>query len=121
MLARGKAIGSYVAQSRASYGGDDVGFLKILPPEQERLAGDLGERIGEAVAEIQPRRMTPFSEIVEGLARNVRLLDGERLDDDARPAENMSHWRATSGPVWRSITIESSRKVPALMRQRSAM
>jgi hypothetical protein len=31
--------------------------------------------------------MTPFSEIVEGLARDVRLLDGERLDDDTCPAE----------------------------------
>jgi hypothetical protein len=31
--------------------------------------------------------VTAFSEIVERLARDVRLLDGERLDDDACPAE----------------------------------
>lgn len=31
--------------------------------------------------------MTPFSEIVEGMARDVCLLDGERLDDDSCPAE----------------------------------
>ena len=66
---------------------DDVGFLKILPLEQERLASDLGERVGEAVAEIQPSRVTPFSKIVEGLARDVSLLDSERLDYAACPAE----------------------------------
>jgi ABC-type cobalt transport system substrate-binding protein len=32
----------------------DVGLLKILPFEKERLAGDLGEGIGEAITEIQP-------------------------------------------------------------------
>jgi hypothetical protein len=74
-------------KSRASQGGNDVGFLEILPLKQQRIAGDLGERISETVAEIQPGRVTPFSEIVEGLARDVRLLYGERLNDDASPAE----------------------------------
>jgi hypothetical protein len=31
--------------------------------------------------------VTPFSEIVESLARDVRLLDSERLDDNPCPTE----------------------------------
>src|ERR1700733_4823982 len=65
--------------------GDDIGFSIVLSLEQKRLAGDLGERISKAVAEIQPLDDDLF-EIVEGLARDVRLLDCERLDDDICPA-----------------------------------
>ena len=46
-----------------------------------------GERVGEAVTEIQPGRVTSLAEVVEGLARQVGLLDSKRLDDDSRPAE----------------------------------
>ncbi len=53
--------------------------------------------------------MAALAEVVEGLARDVGLFDGERLDDDAGPAENMSRWRSASGSVWRSITMENSR------------
>jgi hypothetical protein len=37
--------------------------------------------------------VTLFSEIVKGLPCDVRLLDGERLDDDAGPAENSKNFR----------------------------
>lgn len=62
-------------------------FSCSAPLEQERFGGDLGERIGEAVAEIQSRRVAALAEVVEGLARQMRLLDGERLDEDDGPAE----------------------------------
>jgi hypothetical protein len=52
-----------------------------------RFAGKLGERLGETVAEIQARRVPPLAEVMEGLPRDVRLVDGERLDDNASPAE----------------------------------
>jgi len=72
---------------RPSGRGYEVRFLEVFSFEQERLAGDLGKRIGEAVAEIQPSLVTPFSEIVKRLACDMRLLDCKRLDNDACPAE----------------------------------
>jgi len=67
--------------------GGDVGLLEILPFEEENLAGDLGERIGEAIAEIQPGGVAALAEVKESLPRQVRLLDGDRFDDDASSAE----------------------------------
>ena len=70
-----------------SYGGDDVGLSEIIPLVKERLAGVPGECIGEAVAEIQPGRVTALAEIMESLAREMSLLHGKRFDDDAGPAD----------------------------------
>src|ERR1700688_2380800 len=70
-----------------SCGGSDVGLPKVVPLEEERLAGVLGERIGEAVAEIQPGRVTAFAEVVKGLAREMRVLDRHRLDHNANAAK----------------------------------
>ena len=82
--------------------GWDVGLFEILPLEEERLAGDLGERIGEAVAEIQPGRVAALAEIEEGLARDMRLLDGERFDDDVSSAEK--NITLTAG-VWPNLAF----------------
>jgi hypothetical protein len=71
----------------ASEGGDDVGLIKVVAFEKERLASLLGERIGEAVAEIQPGWMAAFAEVVKGLAREMRLLDSHGLNPDANPAK----------------------------------
>ena len=67
--------------------GSDVGLLEILPFEEENLAGDLGERISEAIAEIQRGGVAALAEVKESLPRQVRLLDGHRFDDDASSAE----------------------------------
>ena len=64
-----------------------VGLFEILPLEEERLAGDLGQRIGEAVAESQPGRVAALAEVEESLARDMRLLDGKRFDDNVSSAE----------------------------------
>ena len=69
-----------VGKSCASQGGDDVGLTEVVPLEQEGLARDLGERIGEAVAEIQSGRVPAFAKVEECLAREVRLLERERFD-----------------------------------------
>src|SRR5207249_9130187 len=71
----------------ASEGGNDVCLAEVVSLEQHRLAGRLGERVGETVAEIQPCLVAALAEIVKGLAGDMRLFDGEGLDGDARPAE----------------------------------
>jgi len=71
----------------ASEGGNDVCLAEVVSLEQQRLAGHLGERVGETVTEIQPCLVAALAEIVEGLAGDMRLFDGEGLDGDARPAE----------------------------------
>ena len=81
-----------VAETRAgsimwSEGREDIGLPEVVALEQKRLAGDLSERISEAIAEIQPRRVAAFAEVMEGLARDLRLLDGDRLDYHANSAE----------------------------------
>ena len=55
-----------------------------------RLDGDLGECIGEAIAEIQPGGVVALAEVEESLSRQVRLFDGDRFDDDASCPENSS-------------------------------
>jgi len=67
--------------------GCDVGLFEIVPLKEEGLADDLGKRIGKAVTKIQACRVSALPEIKEGLARDMRLLDSERFDDNACPAE----------------------------------
>jgi hypothetical protein len=100
--------------------GWDVGLFEILPLEEEWLAGDLGEGIGEAVTEIQPGYVAALTEVEEGLACEMRLLDGERFDNDAGSAEKNIALTASVGPDLASITMESSTKFAALIRQRLA-
>jgi hypothetical protein len=102
------------------YGGHEVGFLEIIPLEKQGFAGDLGKCIGEAVAKIQPGRMAALAEVVEGLAREMRLLNRERLNDDAGSAEK--HIALAEG-LGTDLTFDddgSSRKFAALIRQRFA-
>ena len=47
----------------------------------------LGERISEAVAEIQPGRVTAFAEVVKGLAREMRVLESHGFNHNANPAK----------------------------------
>ncbi len=65
-------------------GDRDVGLREVVALEQERLAARAGERVDEAIAEVEPRRMTaPLAEIAIGGAGDLGLLAGHRLDDDA--------------------------------------
>jgi hypothetical protein len=51
-----------------------IGLRKIVALEQQRLAASAGERVGEAVAEIQARRMPgALAEITIGGARDLGL------------------------------------------------
>jgi hypothetical protein len=63
----------------------EVGAAEILAPEQERLAGGLGERVGEAVTEVQPCGASAPSPVgAMGAAGEMRLLGRDRLDPDPR-------------------------------------
>ena len=98
----------------------DVGLFEILPLEQERLAGDLGERIGEAVAEIQPGRVAALSEVEEGLASQMRLLGGKCFDDDVGSAEESVTLTAGFRPNLAFNDDGELEKVGGTDRQRSA-
>jgi len=52
-----------------------------------RLAGSPGQRIGKAVAEVQFCRVAVLAEIVESLAREMRLIDSHGFDHHARVAK----------------------------------
>ena len=43
-----------------SEGREDIGLLEVLALKEERLAGDLGEGISEAVAEFNPAAWRPL-------------------------------------------------------------
>ena len=63
----------------------DVGVHKIVAFEQKRLAHCVRQGVSEAVAEIQPRRVTAApAKIAICLARYPRLDLGNRFDDQLR-------------------------------------
>ena len=56
-------------------------MCEVIALEQQWLARGPRERVGEAIPEIQPRRMpAPFAEIPVGLPRDPRLRLGDGLD-----------------------------------------
>src|ERR1019366_6862560 len=87
--------------------GCNVGLFEILPLKEEGLADDLGKRIGKAVTEIQACRVSALTEVKEGLARDMRLLDSERFDDDAGPAEKSI---ALTASVRSDLTFDHDRE-----------
>src|SRR5215469_12696742 len=61
--------------------GRQIGLREIVSLEQERLAGRLSQRVGEAVAEVQPGRMAAAAaEITIGGARDLCVLGGHHFD-----------------------------------------
>jgi hypothetical protein len=56
--------------------------LEKSSPLNKRLAGRLGERLGEAVAEVQPGRPIAFAEIHVGLPGDPDLGLSYGLDPD---------------------------------------
>lgn len=94
-----RAAGSRTFQSES---GGDVGLLEILPFEEQSLASDLGERIGEAIAEVQSGGVAALAEVEECLPRQMRLLDGDRFDGDASFAEKSI---ALTACVWPNLTF----------------
>ena len=63
---------------------------EIIALKQQRFAGDPGKGVSEAIAEIEPGEMAPATAILTmGLARDARLLLGDRLDDHVRGAHQI--------------------------------
>ena len=63
----------------------NVGVGEIVAFKQQRFTCELCERIGKAIAEIQPGRMAAaFAEIAIGLPCNSSLGFGYGLNDDLR-------------------------------------
>jgi hypothetical protein len=94
-------------KTRALYGGDDVGLFEVVPFEKERLASEFGEGIGEAVTEIQPFRVAALAEVVEGLAREMRLLNRHRFDHNANAAKQCV---ALLGDLNAELTLDDNRE-----------
>ncbi len=62
-------------------------IMKAFPLKRERLAGEFGEGLGEAVTEIHPCRAAALAEVVEGLSRDMRPLDSHGFDHNANAAK----------------------------------
>jgi hypothetical protein len=77
----------------------------------------LGERIGEAVAEIQPGWVPAFAEVVKGLAREMRVLDSHWFDHDASPAKQRV---ALPEDFNRELALEDNRELDEVPRGHSA-
>ena len=60
--------------------GRNVCLSKILTLEQERFAGDLGKRIGKAVAEVEGGAVAAFAEAAEGIDGDQDMLRSQRSD-----------------------------------------
>ncbi len=98
----------------ASQGRHDIDFPKVLPlNRQEWVICDLGERIAKHSPKFNLARGDALFEIVEGLARDVRLLDGERLHDDACAAEKHIAWAGALRP---SLALNDYGQAPEIFR-----
>ena len=64
--------------------GLDVGQCEVPPLEQKRLASSFRQRVGEAVAEVQSRRVVAFAESPPSPARGLCMLSGDRRQLDQR-------------------------------------
>jgi hypothetical protein len=58
----------------------DIRLPEIISLEQQRFTRFPGERVGEAVPEIQPGRMPALTEIEIGLASDLRLVKSNGRD-----------------------------------------
>jgi len=94
-------------ETRALYGRDDVGLFEVVPFEKERFASKFGQGIGEAVTEIQPCRVAALAEVVEGLAREMRLLDSHGFDHNANAAKQCV---ALLGDLNAELTLDDNRE-----------
>jgi hypothetical protein len=94
-------------ETRASQGGDDVGPFEVVAFEKERLASEFGEGIGEAVSEIQPCRVAALAEVVESLAREMRLFDSHGFDHYANAAKQCV---ALLGDLNPELTLDDNRE-----------
>ena len=60
----------------------DVGSGEVLSLEQQRLVHQVGERIGEAIAEVQRCRMIPLAEAPPGAPGRFQMFqtNGHQFD-----------------------------------------
>ena len=58
----------------------DVGLAEVFTSEEERLAGGLGEGVGEAITEIKAGGMAAFAVIGVALSCKESLFFGDRIN-----------------------------------------
>jgi hypothetical protein len=78
-------------------GGSDVGSGKVIALVEQGAACGLGQRIGDAVAEVQSRGVTPLAAVQVGLAGNLRLFWGNRGNLDLGPSKQRVELPAGGG------------------------
>jgi hypothetical protein len=71
-----------ISIERSSACPHEIGFGEIIALVEQRFAGELGKRIGKAIAEIESSRMSAAAtEVAIGFTRDPGLLGSHRLDD----------------------------------------
>src|SRR5579864_7809058 len=80
-----RAMSSRLGPQRSTERRSNIRVREIVALEQQRFGSRASERVGEAVAEIEARRMPAAAAVIAvGLARDVDLFLGDRLDSHAQ-------------------------------------
>jgi Transposase len=88
----------YVHKVVSRENGREIRVCEIIALEQYRFASHLSQGIGEAIPEIQTRRMSaPLAEIAVGFAGNPRLGLSNRLNDELCLSEEIVKPSARNG------------------------
>jgi hypothetical protein len=95
----------------------DVGLGKILALEQQRLLGQRGEGVGEAVAKIEPGEMATLAVAAPGAAGLVSVVRGDGNNLDVRLVQPQIKFRPSRLAKSPSITIAASTTVAAEIRR----
>src|SRR3954462_8625887 len=89
----------------------DIGAGEILAEEQQRAVQLLRQPIGEAIAEIQPRRVPTLAVLTIGASGCLRPLLRQWDDVEAEPLEQSDQWplRRMAGPNNQALRHRSCR------------
>ncbi len=94
---------------------------EIIALEEQRFAGGPRQSVGEAITEIEPRRVSAaLAEIPIGFTRDPRLSLGHRFDDKLRLPQQILKASAGNGIAACLDKGRGSTKLAAEMRRREA-
>ena len=86
----------------------DIGAGEVLALEQQRLTGRARQRVGEAVAEVERRRMVALPEAPPGAPGLLCMFGQDRFRIDPRLSRKASHSCPAAVPPRLSTTMNTS-------------
>ncbi len=77
------------ADSGSVRGHRNIRLAEIIADEEQQLTDRLGQRVGEAVTEVEAGRVAPLAEAAERRAGNFGILSGLRVDLYTEPEKKL--------------------------------